>query len=322
MYYRITNLGNKAELAATAIMFVGISYYYLSRQKQRDNKTGDKLALDSAVTSPNETTIELNKRLSNFETAAQLTVAFTTMSQNVTSLDLSWNNIYKIGTGLTTSFASIPPNVNCLSLYGNHLHYLPGNELATIFAAIPANVTSLNLGANLFGNKRNGSELAIALAGIPASVTVLDLSDNLLDSFGSELDQVLAAIPSSITTLKLHKNDLNKLSLDMMKQLKDKLPHLRTIYLSHSDMVKMSTEQCHALKDAFPNLENVILLDKEDKQLGGTDLRAQANFARAFAFKTQVPSLLNQCAFFVSKNKINITNGKIPNELVELVGRF
>ncbi|MGM9453720.1 hypothetical protein ACTAZI_10325 [Legionella bozemanae] len=217
---------------------------------------------------------------------------FTTLSTEVTALDLSKNGL---DTRLTDEFVqgltSIAPKIKELYLADNFLVTKPGADLAKIFAAIPSSVTFLHLGSNLLGNKK-----------------------------AAELAEAFAAIPAHVTTLRLDDNFLNNFSQDDLLKLKGSLTHVKTLYVSYTETLSMTTEQRQALKMVFPQIATINLVDPSGKVMELNNSFPLINLVRSLGGKTSVPSLLVQGTMFVKNNNIDYQKeNAIPSDLKEFV---
>lgn len=66
----------------------------------------------------------------------------------------------------------------------------------------------------------------------------------------------------------------------------------------------------------FVSPETIILVDKNGKEIGPSHTAKIANLIRELGGgNPEVPSLLNQCTFFVKTQGINIDKAYIPEEL-------
>lgn len=239
----------------------------------------------------------------------------------VISLNLGLNGLgRKDSTELTQAFAAIPMSVAELDLRSNGLCRKNGAELAQAFSALTTNILSLNLRWNNLGKKR-GTELAQAFSAIPLSVTILDLcGNNLYKRNGSELTVAFSAISANVTSIDLSFNKLYKLSVNQLILMKDSLQHVQTVRLDYNSVNLMSTEQRAALKNVFPNVKQIILVDNFGKEVAPTI--KTTNMVGELGGKTEVPSLLNQCAFFASRIGINLAGANISSDLKEQTQEF
>ncbi|HAT4009226.1 TPA: hypothetical protein JBJ96_16910, partial [Legionella pneumophila] len=81
----------------------------------------------------------------------------------------------------------------------------------------------------------------------------------------------------------------------------------------------MSKEQRQALRAVFPNLQTITLVDKNGKEIEPSHTAKISNLIRELGGgNPEVPSLLNQCTFFVKNQGTNI-NTNIPEELKERI---
>lgn len=188
------------------------------------------------------------------------------------------------------------------------------NTLEQALLSIPDGVTILDLSTNLLDLKRYSDLLDIAEA-IPASVTSLDLSHNQMG-----LTKVYFAVPKHVTSLNLCFNPLHQIALDGLVWLKGSFEQVQTLYLSYDTVSSMSKEQRQALREVFPNLQKITLVDDNGKELDASHSVKIANLIRELSGENpEVPSLLNQCIFFTKKQKTNMDNTNIPEELKELI---
>ncbi|KTC84968.1 hypothetical protein [Legionella brunensis] len=241
------------------------------------------------------------------------------LDNNITYLDLSDNYLGSKITGeIVQVLANIPPQISGISLRWNRLAKKSSDELIQILQAIPQTVTSLNLRGNCLHCRTKGY-LAAVLASITENITHLDIS---LHEFSSkdveELIEAFSAIPATVSSLNLSLTGLNKLPVDSIKKLNNTLPNVRTIYLGYGEILSMSPAQRDALKDVFPNVKNVIFVDPKGNEIGGSDLRANANLVRGLGFKAKEPSLLSLCTFFV-KHSPDMNLATLPIEVRERV---
>ncbi len=188
---------------------------------------------------------------------------------------------------------------------------LTDNNLAQAFMSIPQDVIALDLSNNLLGSKSCVDILVNIADCIPPGVTSLDLSSN-----GLRLTQVSLVTPKHVTSLNLCFNPLHEISIDGLEWLKDSLAHIQIIYLSYDTVNNMSREQRQAFRSVIPNIQTIILVDKNGKEIGPSHTAKIANLIRELGGgNPEVPSLLNQCTFFVKTQGINIDKAYIPEEL-------
>ncbi|WP_026069560.1 hypothetical protein [Legionella tunisiensis] len=136
-----------------------------------------------------------------------------------------------------------------------------------------------------------------------------------------ELAQAFASLGPNLLTLDLYFTELAKLSTDHLKQLKNSLPYLQTIYLEYDEMAKMGPEKVRILNEAFPSAEEIIVLDSTTAT-AAPDVIGRANLLKKLGFKVNVPSLVNQCAFFINRDTFNYDISSLPAELQEKVNSF
>ncbi|AMP89431.1 hypothetical protein [Legionella pneumophila] len=190
---------------------------------------------------------------------------------------------------------------------------LTDTNVAQVFISIPEGVTTLDLSNNFLGSKSYSDLLKIADS-MPPGVTSLDLSSN-----GLGLTHVSFVTPQHVTSLNLCFNPLHKISLSCLEWLKDSFAHIQTISLSYDTVNSMSREQRQALRAVFPNIQTITLVDKNGKEIDPSHSAKISNLIRELGGgNPEVPSLLNQCAFFVKNQGINI-NTNIPEELKERI---
>ncbi|HBD7143688.1 TPA: hypothetical protein KKW64_002588 [Legionella pneumophila] len=192
---------------------------------------------------------------------------------------------------------------------------LTDNNLAQAFMSIPQDVIALDLSNNLLGSKSYVDLLVNIADCIPPDVTSLDLSSN-----GLRLTQVSFVTPKHVTSLNLCLNPLHEISLIGLEWLKDSFAHIQTIYLSYDTVNSMSREQRQAFRAVIPNIQTIILVDKNGKEIDPSHTAKIANLIRELGGgNPEVPSLLNQCTFFVKNQGTSIDNTNIPEELQERI---
>ncbi|STX37277.1 leucine-rich repeat-containing protein (substrate of the Dot/Icm secretion system) [Legionella feeleii] len=260
------------------------------------------------------------------DSKVNLAKSIKTLSTDTTRLDLSENylglkNIDKV----TQVLKTILPWVTTLSLASNHLNYLNGDHLIEILSSIPKTITTLDLSYNLL-DILPGNVLKRAFAAMPDGLSELILSRQ---SFGlseaDELAEAFTGLSPNIITMDLTETLLGGLSLKSLLKLKNSLPHLRKIYLSYDEVSNMSEQKLAALFDIFPNVarENIIFIKDGVALNDSNDLNLDlANFLRKQEIKSVVPSLLNQCAFFIKRDAMNHDTSSLPAELQEKVNSF
>ncbi|HAT8179726.1 TPA: hypothetical protein JA361_09735 [Legionella pneumophila] len=191
---------------------------------------------------------------------------------------------------------------------------LTDNNLAQTFMSIPEGVTTLDLSNNLLGSKSYSNLLNIADS-IPPGVTSLDLSSN-----GLRLTQVCFVTPKHVTSLNLCFNSLHEISLVGLEWLKDSFAHIQTISLSYDTVNSMSREQRKAFRAVFPNIQTITLVDKNGKEIEPSHTAKISNLLRELGGgNPEVPSLLNQCTFFIKNQGTEIYKVNIPEELKERI---
>ncbi|MFW2571426.1 hypothetical protein [Legionella sp. 29fVS95] len=260
------------------------------------------------------------------DSEVNLAKSIKTLSTDTTRIDLSENCLaFKNIDEVTQILKTIPPWVTALSLAHNHLNYPYGDHLIEILSSIPKTITTLDLSCNLL-DILSGNVLKRVFAAIPDGVTELVLSRQ---AFGlSEADglaEAFTGLSPKIITMDLTETMLACLSLTSLLRLKNSLPHLRKIYLSYDEVSSMSEQKLAALFDIFPNVarENIIFIKDGVALNDSNDLNlVLANFLRKQEIKSVVPSLLNQCAFFINRDAQNYELASLPAELQEKVNSF
>jgi hypothetical protein len=108
---------------------------------------------------------------------------------------------------LEAAFAAIPADVTTLDLSQNNLIYKTAGELIQIWHAIPASVTTLHLDRNGLNYKR-AEELAEMLTPIPKTVKIINLNRNHLFSgkTAPEIDDILLTLGDTRVRLELREN--------------------------------------------------------------------------------------------------------------------
>jgi hypothetical protein len=130
-----------------------------------------------------------------------------TITAQLKSLNLGFNNLGELLEGLSTLFTVLPDSLKSLSLTHNNLWKLNGNALALSFAKVNENISSLNLASNDLGSKTSNE--IIQLLSVIRTVSTLNLSFNKLNKLPcNELSLVIASVPPSVRKLILNGNDL------------------------------------------------------------------------------------------------------------------
>lgn len=148
-------------------------------------------------------------------------------------------------------------------------------------------------------------------------ITELDLSRNKFEYFTEdELLFVFSNIRSEVTDLYLSLTNLHLLQLELLNTLKDSLPYIKHLYVCENEILKMPETHKEAFNAIFPNLEKVTFLnDLLEEQHKGDELE-HLNYCRRLGFKTEVPSLLYQAAFFTKTSQLSRgVNESLPQEL-------
>lgn len=245
---------------------------------------------------------------------------------------------------------NLAPEITTLDLSEKDLGLKETEEILSVLTAIPAHVTSLNLSCNYFGEK-NIDEIIKILTALPKTVTNLDLGGNFYNKPEKETqEKIFAAIPSHVRSLSLVKHNfgedgqdlakafmafspnlsdldlfftgLDTLSLENLKHLKNSLPYLQVVCLSHTEILRMGPERVGALQDIFPNIKEIILLNDQAEPIATHTLLERTNLLKKLGFKVNVPSLVNQCAFFIKKDIKSYDTASLPVELQKTVNSF
>ncbi|KTD07898.1 hypothetical protein [Legionella jamestowniensis] len=148
-------------------------------------------------------------------------------------------------------------------------------------------------------------------------ITELDLSRNNFEQFTEEeLLFVFSNVRLDVTVLYLGLNNLHLLQPNLLNALKDSLPSIKQLYVCENEILKMPETNKEAFNAIFPNLERVSFLnDLLEEQDRGAELE-HLNYCRHLGFKTEVPSLRYQCAFFTKANQSSSgLEGSLPQEL-------
>ena len=269
----------------------------MTRRIRRDCFTFAIVGIPLSVTSLCLKGNDLNQILANESDV------FQGLSTNLTSLDLSDNDLYKKPTAeLIQLLRSIPASVTSLNISRNGLGRLDDGELIEIFRAIHQSVLSLDLSGNYFFPHNIEPSIA-AFAEIPASVTSLNLSgickipvNHLLELFAaipnrvttlnlrcngfgsndsSDLHTILVAIPRNVTSLNLGSNNLNEQNAVGLSLALAAIPdHVTSLDLSENILGRKSTEELVAIFKAIP--ASVTVLDLGNNGLGDKRERALA----------------------------------------------
>lgn len=195
------------------------------------------------------------------------------------------------------------------------------NDLALFLPSLLffSQLKSLSLMWNALGERR---DLNAVMAAIPENIEHLSFdgcSLLMLPSHISLFIDGLKKTPSWIKSLDLRGNSLKYLSLEQLKELENALPYLESIYLTSVDIPGVEEQRC-ALRKIFPNIRRVVVDENYETLIAEMSLMEQTNTAIKYGFKVEVPSLLNQCAFFIrpKQEQLGIADAKqslIPADL-------
>ncbi|EHL30280.1 hypothetical protein [Legionella drancourtii] len=222
----------------------------------------------------------------NLEHAIQLVQTFPCALAKLTFLSCALDRMNDLVLFLQS--LSFFPQLKSLSLVQNTLE----RSLNTVMSAIPENIEHLSL------------ESCLLLVHLVHASSFID---------------GLKKTPPWIKSLDLRGNGLKNLSMAQLDELGNALPYLEHIYLTSFDIPDGEEQRC-ALRKIFPNIRRIVV-DKDFKMLiAEMSPIEQTNSAIKYGFTVEVPSLLNQCAFFIrsNKEKLGILDAKqavIPEEL-------
>ncbi|WP_133140927.1 hypothetical protein, partial [Legionella pneumophila] len=134
----------------------------------------------------------------------------------------------KSGAELAQIFAAIPTNLTSLDLSWNALYRNPGLTQAS--AAILAGMTSLNLSWNFIG-LRSCAELAHAFSSIPKHVVSLNLCLNYLHELSLENLVLLKDSLKHVQTVYLNHENVKRMSKEQRQALGAVFPNIQKVIL-------------------------------------------------------------------------------------------
>ena len=222
---------------------------------------------------------------------------FLSMSQSVTRLSLSGNDLYRNPSLIF--FDGMRDNIVSLDLGNNGFNQLNRVGLHTVFSSVPNTLSSLSLRKNNLSNIVC-HDLAYALSALPIAIIQIDLGENGILLMGiDELKTILSGLSSTIQSLRLCETNIQGMSVAELSIRFVFIPsHIDTLSFSDSNLFGLSVSE---FADTLSNLPDTITtLD-----LGGNDLCNRSALELHYLF-SKIP--VNVMTLKLQRNNLSSLN--------------